>query len=104
MYSRTLQRRLGLETLLATLPMFDVTVPSDAIYSIIDLAHDTYDANAIPMDYGLEPVALFSKIVDFIEKSRSMDIICRPWASICSNLLFYVSTISSYAFERQRDG
>jgi hypothetical protein len=100
-----LQRRLGLEALLATLPMFDVTVPSDAIYSIIDLAHDTYDTNAISVDYGLEPVALFSKVVDFIiEKSRSMDIICRPWAPICSNLPSYVSTISSYAFERRRDG
>jgi hypothetical protein len=58
-----LQRRLGLETLLATLPMFDVTVPSDAIYSIIDLAHDTYDANAIPVDYGLEPEDFWPTLV-----------------------------------------
>lgn len=100
-----LQRRLGLEALLATLPMFDVTVPSDAIYSIIDIAHDTYDANPISVDYGLEPTVLFSEVIDFIiKKSGSMDIICRPWAPVCSNLPSYVSTLSEYAFERRQDG
>jgi hypothetical protein len=102
---KILQRRLGLEELLTTLPMFDATVPLDAIYSIIDVAHDTYDTNAIRVDYDLDPAVLFSEVIDFIiKKSGSMDIICRPWAPISPNLPSYVPTISDYAFERREDG
>ena len=102
---KSLQRRLGLETLLAMLPMFDVTVPSDAVYAVINLAHDAYNTTEIPIDYNLAPSSLFAKVIDFIIKNAgSMDIICRPWAPICSRLPSFVSTVSSYAFERRQDG
>jgi hypothetical protein len=102
--TQRLERRLGMEVLLDLLPIFDVTVPLDSVYSLVDIAYDTYETDKIKVDYNLEPQELFGDVIQLIiEGSRSLDIICRPWAPIC-DLPSWISTIADYAFERRDDG
>lgn len=102
--TQKLERRLGIEVLLDLLPMFDVTVPLDSVYSLIDIAYDTYETNKIKVDYNLEPQELFGNTIKLIvESSKSLDVICRPWAPVC-DLPSWITTIADYAFERRDDG
>jgi protein AFG1 len=94
----------NIETLLAMLPMFDVTNALDAVYAIIDLGSDTYGTSEIPIDYRLEPAVLFQAVLKaVINTSGSLDIICRPWAPICI-VPSWISTVANYAFVRRPDG
>jgi hypothetical protein len=98
------ERLYDIETLLAMLPMFEVTNPLDTIYSIIDLGSDTYETSEIPIDYTLQPAVLFNAVLKVvINTSGSLDIICRPWAPICK-VPSWICTVTQYAFIRRPDG
>ncbi|KAL2065597.1 hypothetical protein VTL71DRAFT_3267 [Oculimacula yallundae] len=97
-----LERFLSLETLVSTLLAFEATDPRDIVYAVLSLAKDTPYSNtmdaaqaASPTSEGSVPggdlriVPNYSKTLqevcaDFIdycvEKSDSLDIICRHWA------------------------
>lgn len=73
---------LSIGTLVSILPSYDVTDPRDAIYAVLSLAKDTADnENAIAVDYTKPELQVYQDFIDFvIEKTRSLDIICTPWA------------------------
>jgi len=73
---------LSIGTLVSILPSYDVTDPRDAIYAVLSLAKDTADnPNAIAVDYTKPEVQVYQDFIEFvIEKTRSLDIICTPWA------------------------
>jgi hypothetical protein len=74
-----IERRWPLEDLLAQLPMFQVQVPHDAIYSILSVASDS--AALPPVDYSKPPAELFTEVFQRIaESSKSLDMMFRPWA------------------------
>jgi hypothetical protein len=103
-HGRDQERLYNIETLLAMLPMFDATNALDAVYAIIDLGSDTYETPEIPIDYRLQPAVLFQAVLKVvINNSASLDIICRPWAPICTGPS-WISTVANYAFARRVDG
>ena len=78
---RVQARLVGIESLLAALPMFHTTLQHDTIHLIFSLARDTYKEKTLRVDYTLNPVGLFADVVVSIRKATgSVDIICRPWA------------------------
>lgn len=101
-----LERLLSLETLVSTLLAFEATDPKDTVYAVLSIANDTPysnaktaaqtiasavnspggeilpvgDARIIP-NYTKSLPEICSDFVDYcVEKSESLDIICRHWA------------------------
>lgn len=101
------ERLLNLESLLAKLPMFNVSQAHDAVYATITLGKDTFDNNTIPVDYTMSPTKLFARVTEYIiEKSGSLDIICRPWAPSHAGLTLpsWIPTVANYPYVRRFDG
>jgi hypothetical protein len=98
---KVLQRLLNLEMLLSLLPTFEVTELLDTVYAVIDLAKDEADTKQIKVDYGLPPEALFQEVTRLVvTSSKSLDIICRPWAPKCG-VPTWVPTLAKYTFRRR---
>jgi hypothetical protein len=98
-------RCYDLETLLWLLPMFAVTEPLDVIYSILNLGRDTYLSQKTWVDYNDWSFLVFCEAISHIIKaSKSLDIICRPWAPTSYSLPSWVREIDEYAFARRPDG
>jgi hypothetical protein len=91
------QRMFRLEVLVTSLLLlFEVTDPRDTIFAVLTLANDTQYARGASDDYQQFTVdpriapnyqkSLLDVYTDFmhycIEKSRSLNIICRYWASV----------------------
>ncbi|TVY75811.1 Heterokaryon incompatibility protein 6 OR allele [Lachnellula suecica] len=79
-----LERLASIETLVYTLSSYNVGVPRDAIYSLLKLGKDTFNMDPIAdieITYNTTTQQVY---IDFIEKvfkkSKSLDIICLPWA------------------------
>lgn len=87
------QRLLPLEILVSSLLLpFEATEPRDTIFAVLMLANDsqpsfanpsaTPDPRIIP-DYGKCLVDVYADFMDYcIEKSQSLDILCRYWAAV----------------------
>jgi hypothetical protein len=99
-----------LEYLVSAVPVFDVTEPRDAVFSLLAIAKDATPMAAnqqwemrlfqrimekqinknlqrktYRVDYGMKVVDVFQQFVEFSirqsqDRSRALDIICRPWA------------------------
>ncbi|RDW77958.1 hypothetical protein BP5796_05810 [Coleophoma crateriformis] len=102
------QRRplLSLEYLVSKLSIFEATEPRDAIYSLLAIANDGYphaeghgdelspstqeilsessEQKPFPVNYGAPYADVCQTFIEFCiarsNKSRALDIICRPWA------------------------
>lgn len=82
------QRMMSLEILVSSLLPFEATEPRDTIYAVLSLANDTHDENQ-KLDQRLEPdykrKLLLDVYTNFItycaEKSKSLDILLRNWAT-----------------------
>lgn len=102
---------LGLEYLVSSLSIFDTTVPHDTIYALLAIAKDTtpiaassvvqqpqdHAQNVLEIftqskrynvDYRLPYVDVCTEFIQFcierslqIDRSRALDVICRPWAT-----------------------
>ncbi|KAF2140180.1 uncharacterized protein K452DRAFT_335247, partial [Aplosporella prunicola CBS 121167] len=98
----------SLEYLVSSLPIFQTSQPRDAIYALLAIAQDTMVqtkyresstslvsaksslnvikpiSQAYHVDYTQPVIDVYREFVDFSisnsEKSRALDIICRPWA------------------------
>lgn len=88
---------IGIESLVTSLSTFDTTNSRDIVYSLAAIASDTYNPSSygkhsrvnedtevcnLIIDYAnLSEVDFYKHFVHFcIESSKSLDIICRPWA------------------------
>ncbi|KAH8803481.1 heterokaryon incompatibility protein-domain-containing protein [Xylogone sp. PMI_703] len=72
---------LTLETLVADLGSFESSIPHDTIYALLNLAGDVQRRESFPVDYRQTFNELAKLFIEFaIQSSRSLDIICRPWA------------------------
>lgn len=89
-----------IEYLVTSLKTFDTANTSDLIYSLVSIASDTSPieywhgapatgvgkisikpANGIQADYNKSPMDVYKDFTKFcMESSKSLDIICRPWA------------------------
>ncbi|KAH7333338.1 heterokaryon incompatibility protein-domain-containing protein [Rhexocercosporidium sp. MPI-PUGE-AT-0058] len=81
------ERLLSLETLVSTLLAFEATNPLDTVYAVLSIANDTPYSNAgdprIVPNYDKSLAELCSDFIDYcVEKSESLDIICRHWAPV----------------------
>ena len=93
----SLERLSSLESLVASLPMFESSDPRDTIYALLSIAQDTRNWNVfsarrqeelrvqglVPFeaDYGKNILEVFKNFSAFcIQTSGSLDIICRHWA------------------------
>jgi hypothetical protein len=95
-----IERQLSLEALVSQLSGFSATNPLDRIYSVLAMARDgpktgdgvlleypdeTRDEGALQIDYSKSVLEVYQDFVGHvIERSRSLDIICRHWASSVS--------------------
>lgn len=69
---------VALEALLSNLSMFQVTNPWDTVYAFLPLAHNGAE---IEVDYNKPLVQVLAEAVwKAIDGSKSVDILCRPWA------------------------
>ncbi|KAF2749513.1 HET-domain-containing protein [Sporormia fimetaria CBS 119925] len=105
------QPLLSLEYLVSSLTIFETTVPHDTIYALLAIAKDTTPSAASTqfveskkhtraglelftqrkrynVDYELPYVDVCKEFIDFaikgamrIDRSRALDVICRPWAT-----------------------
>jgi hypothetical protein len=89
MFASEQNKRLGdnvasLEELLFTLSMFQVSHPWDTVYAFLSLADN---GNEIKVDYDKPLVHVLTEAVwKAIDSSKSVDIICRPWAPTCEEI------------------
>ncbi|MCJ1395419.1 hypothetical protein MMC18_008305 [Xylographa bjoerkii] len=83
--------RLSLEYLVYTLSKLEVSDPRDTIYALLSLAKDTRSVFGkeetgqrglvLRPDYSKDYFEVFRDFTKFcIQSSRSLDLICRPWA------------------------
>jgi len=73
-------RKHSLETLVSILAAFEVPDPRDAIYGVLALAIIGHDL--VP-SYEKSSEAIFQDFIEYcVEKSESLDIICRHWVPI----------------------
>ncbi|KAI9740337.1 MAG: hypothetical protein M1834_004916 [Cirrosporium novae-zelandiae] len=96
---KTLVRLATLEYLVSNLTTFNVTEPHDMIYSLLALAKDTQNGE-IQVHYSKSVDSLCAKVVKLsIRTSNSLDIICRPWASVeDKSLPSWVCSASKHPF------
>ncbi|KAE9371987.1 HET-domain-containing protein [Stipitochalara longipes BDJ] len=100
-------RTFDLETLLWTFREFVCTDPRDAVYSLFSLVKeiplDSYGNDSLPqlfVDYEADIRDVLERcVMHCVALSKSLDIICRPWApSIPKPLPSWISTAADSAF------
>lgn len=109
--NRPMQPLLSLEYLVSTLTIFETSVPHDTIYALLAIAKDTTPSSIdseLPqairharaglepftqrkmyrVDYKLHYVDVCKEFIKFVierslqyDRSRALDVICRPWAT-----------------------
>jgi hypothetical protein len=96
-----IQRLLSLESLVSQLGDFNASDPRDRIFSVLAIAKDgpklegetlmeasplaTRREGVLRIDYGRETLDVYQDfVVHAIKRSRSLDLICRHWASSVS--------------------
>jgi hypothetical protein len=104
-----------LETLIWTFKDFECTDPRDRVYSLLALARDvpTLEYNNVDFDSAISSLDYEADITDVLQRcvmhcvnlSKSLDIICRPWAPTASTPLpSWIGTIAGSAFGVLDDG
>jgi hypothetical protein len=103
-----------LETLLWTFKDFVCTDPQDRVYSLLALARDVPRLEYDNADFGaaISSLEYEADITDILQRcvmhcvnlSKSLDIICRPWAPTDSKLPNWIATIAGSAFGVLQDG
>lgn len=118
-----LERLLSLETLVSTLVAFESSDPKDTVYAVLSIASDTPYSNArtaaetvtsavstpgapstlgdprISPNYQKSLPEICADFVDYcIDKSGSLDIICRHWAPVNKEMPTWISFITNSAF------
>jgi len=112
---------LSLETLVTTLSSFKSSLPQDCVYGLLGIANDTgkwsrrreqiehkfeTTLNIIKVDYSSSFSQVCDEFVSFsISRSRSLDIIFRPWAPLSadSNLSSWTCPLDLQAFKVRSD-
>ena len=80
-----------LEYLATSLQTFDASDPRDIVYALVSLARDTSLPNVtgnpiLEVNYKKSPAEVYIDFTRFCAHStKSLDIICRPWAKIIDN-------------------
>ncbi|PQE04506.1 hypothetical protein CJF31_00007327 [Rutstroemia sp. NJR-2017a BVV2] len=90
---KILNRRMSLETVVDLSKFSETSDPRDTVYALLNLANDITtssqpnQSDAIVPDYGKSVLDVF---MDFVlhccSRSRSLDVICRPWAPTSSSI------------------
>lgn len=104
-----------LETLIWTFKDFECTDPRDRVYSLLALARDvpTLEYNNVDFDSAISSLDYEADITDVLQRcvmhcvnlSKSLDIICRPWApTVSTPLPSWIGTIAGSAFGVLDDG
>jgi Heterokaryon incompatibility protein (HET) len=101
-----------LETLLWTFKDFDCTDGRDRVYSLLALARDVppleynNSGSISSLDYDADITDVLERcVMHCVNVSKSLDIICRPWAPIVVKPLpSWISTISGSAWGEFEDG
>jgi len=101
-----------LETLLWTFKDFDCTDARDRVNSLLALARDVppleyNNAGSISsLDYQADITDVIQRcVMHCVNVSKSLDIICRPWAPIVSKILpSWIATVAGSAFGVLEDG
>lgn len=96
---RVIQRLCTMETLISSLALSQVTDPRDTVYALWALAKDAKPVPGPVIDYGKDLRQICKDLISHTVNSfGSLDIICRPWAPICSTLPSWVPQLSQHAF------
>lgn len=94
--SEITSRSVGLETLASYLPVQQASDPRDTIYALLPLASDC-NPSSFQMDYSKSCLQVFKEFIDFcVCESKSIDIICRPWAPESMQLSIRNSGIAAH--------
>jgi len=89
--SGNLERLASIETVLCSLSSYDVKVPRDAVYSLIQLGKDTCNMQDLKPDYKCSTLKVYKEFIEKVfQKSKSLDIVSGgefPLSFIKSSLL-----------------
>jgi hypothetical protein len=95
---RVILKLCNMETLISSFALLQVTNPRDTVYAIMALATDVRPMRE-PVDYSKSISEVFKDLINHIVNSfGTLDIICRPWAPLCSELPSWATQISRHAF------
>ena len=96
---------VSIEALLQRLNQFEATDPRDVVYALLALGKDTYASKSIPVDY-MKPVwEVYRDVIALIvSQSKSLDIICRPWAPLGSGMPSWIQSCSKASFQTNEMG
>ncbi|KAL8694774.1 MAG: hypothetical protein Q9218_000620 [Villophora microphyllina] len=79
---RYIESLSSLEALMSNLLSFKATDPRDTIYALLSIIRDNADRSINP-DYNKSAIEVYRDFTKFcVEKSNSVDIICRHWAPV----------------------
>ena len=96
---RVIERLSTLEKLMSDTATFLVTNPRDAVYAVLSLAKDGGLRFLGPVDYKKSVAQICKDLIRYsIAESSSLDIICRPWAPVHSDMPTWIPQISRNAF------
>lgn len=96
---RVIQRLCTMEMLISSVALSQVTDPKDTVYALWALARDAKPIAEQEIDYGKDLQDICKDLIGHtINLFGSLDIICRPWAPVCSTLPSWVPQKSRHPF------
>jgi hypothetical protein len=96
---RVIQKLCTMEHLISSLALSQVTDPKDTVYALWALAKDAKPIPGREIDYSKDLREIYKDLISHtINSFGILDIICRPWAPICSTLPSWVPQIAQHAF------
>lgn len=100
----TLQKLCTMEALLSYLPTFESTEAQDVIFCVTSLAKNSL---GLEPDYSRSAVQTYKKAIEaIVAASKSMNIICRPWAKVLptDSAPSWIPRLSNYPFMLVENG
>ena len=102
---RILERCASFEYLLSELTAFHVSKPADMIYALRSLAKEVQGPDDFDIDYSKPLIEICRDVVEIsIRSSKSLDIICRPWAPITIDMPTWMRYASEAQYAQTSDG
>lgn len=96
---RVIQRLCTMEMLISSVALSQVTDPKDTVFALWALARDAKQIPASEINYGKDLKGICKDLISHTVNSMgSLDILCRPWAPMCSTLPSWVPQISRHPF------
>ena len=90
----------ALEVLLSKLSMFQVSNPWDTVYAFLSLAHN---GSEIKVDYDKPLVHVLAEAFwKAVDGSKSVDMLCRPWAPTNRDILAWNASLKSTEQEQSQ--